>query len=88
MHDPALAAELTRVLDGLTDDQRREVLDFARTVGLDNGAATPSHPSGRPRGTPGRDLLKFAGILTPEEGAEMLRVIEEDCGRVNPDDWK
>ena len=41
----------------------------------------------RPRGVPGRDLLKFAGILSPEAAAEMERAIEEGCEQVDHDGW-
>jgi hypothetical protein len=42
---------------------------------------------GRPRGTPGRELLKFAGILSPEEAKEMTDAIEEGCERIDPNEW-
>jgi len=32
-------------------------------------------------------LEKSAGILTDEEGAELERVIEEGCERIDPRDW-
>ena len=88
MPDTLVSIELARVLDGLTDDQRREVLDFARAITPANGErrGAPSHS--RPVGTPGRDLLRFAGSISPEDAAEMLRIIEEGCGQVDPDDWK
>jgi nucleotide-binding universal stress UspA family protein len=39
----------------------------------------------RVTGTPGRDLLRFAGIWTDEEADEMTRVIEDAFERVEPD---
>ena len=38
----------------------------------------------RRRGTPGKDLLKFAGILSPEDAKEMMDAIEEGCERIDP----
>jgi predicted DNA-binding antitoxin AbrB/MazE fold protein len=32
-------------------------------------------------------LLQFAGILTNEEAADLLRVIEEEFERVDPNEW-
>ena len=36
---------------------------------------------------PRRDLSEFCGILTPEEAAEFDRIVEEDCERIDPEDW-
>lgn len=33
-------------------------------------------------------ILRFAGILSEEEANKMLRIVEEEFGRVNPDEWK
>lgn len=87
MPDTPVNVDLARVLDGLTSDQRREVLDFARSIGTANGERR-GEPSSGSSGTPGRDLLRFAGSISPEDGAEMRRTIEEGRGQVDPDDWK
>ena len=36
---------------------------------------------------PRRDLSEFVGIITLEEAAEFERIIEEDCERIDPEDW-
>lgn len=41
----------------------------------------------RPAGTPGKDLVRFSGILDEEGAREMQRVIEEGCERVDLDAW-
>lgn len=41
----------------------------------------------RPPGTPGKDLLRFAGILDEEAARRMERRIEEGCERVDLDAW-
>ncbi len=41
----------------------------------------------RPRGTPGRELLKFAGSISDETAEEMLRIIEEECERIDYESW-
>lgn len=40
-----------------------------------------------PKGTAGKDLREFAGIMSPEEAKEFLRSIEEDCERIDPNGW-
>ncbi|MCL4295159.1 MAG: antitoxin family protein [Anaerolineae bacterium] len=32
-------------------------------------------------------LLQFAGILTDEEAADLIRVIEEEFERIDPNEW-
>ena len=55
-------------------DQMR-VLEYAKSL------ARPR------RGVPGRDLLKFAGTISPEDLEVMRLAIEEGCERVDPDEW-
>jgi hypothetical protein len=71
-----LQTELTAALDRLNEQQQRQVLAYAQRMGK------PTPP-----GVPLRSLLKFAGTLTPEEGAEMNKVIEEGCGQVDHEGW-
>jgi hypothetical protein len=40
-----------------------------------------------PNGTPGIELLRFAGTLSDEDAQAMKRAIEEDCEQVDPDAW-
>jgi hypothetical protein len=42
---------------------------------------------GQVRGVPGSVLLEFAGAISPEDVARMNNVIEEECERVDPDEW-
>jgi hypothetical protein len=76
MIDSSLREELLKEMDGLTPAMQRRVLDFARAL-----------VEATPRGTPGNELLQFAGIMTPSEADEFLRRIEEDCERVDPNEW-
>lgn len=41
----------------------------------------------RPAGTPGKELLRFSGVLDGESAREMLEAIEEGCERIDPDGW-
>ena len=62
MVDAQIQQELLRELDRLPVEQQRRVLDFA------HGLAIPT-----PEGTPGSELIKFSGILSPEEAEAMAQ---------------
>jgi predicted DNA-binding antitoxin AbrB/MazE fold protein len=38
--------------------------------------------------TPSRPLDDWRGGLSDEDAAEMRKIIDEEFGQVNPDDWK
>lgn len=73
MIEGALVEALLEEMERLSPAMQRRVLDFARTSG-----------ESMPRGTPGKHLLQFAGIMTPAEADEFLRGIEEDHDREEP----
>jgi hypothetical protein len=50
-------------------------------------AARDLPSDGMPEGVTGEALRSFFGTWTAEEGAEMWKVIEEECRRVDPDGW-
>jgi hypothetical protein len=76
MVDTLVQNELLKQMEQLPVAMQHQVLDFARSL------VKPT-----PKGTPGRELLRFAGIMTPEEGKDFLRSIEEDCERIDPNEW-
>lgn len=76
MIDAAIQNELLKEVEQLPPPLQQKVVDFARSLA-----------QSRPRGTPGKQLLKFAGILTPEEGEAMMKAIEEDCEQIDPNEW-
>jgi len=39
------------------------------------------------RGTPGQQLLSFAGSIPPDDLQLMRAAIEQDCERVDVDEW-
>lgn len=65
--------EIVEELDKLTPELQLQVLTFVRKLRL-----SPAE------GVPGKELLRFAGILTPEEAGLMERAIGEGCERVLP----
>lgn len=66
--------ELHEQLSHLPADRQLQVLDFARSL---RGA--------RPKGIPGKSLLKFAGTIPLEDLKQMQAAIEADCERVDID---
>jgi len=40
-----------------------------------------------PRGTPGKNLLQFANIITKKDAQNINNAITEECGRTNLDEW-
>jgi hypothetical protein len=76
MADTSVQNELLKQMEQLPVRMQRRVLDYARALA-----------ESTPEGTPGDELLKFAGIMTPSEADEFLRGIEEDCERVDPNEW-
>jgi hypothetical protein len=76
MLDSAIQNDLLKEVEQLPPPLQRKVVDFAHSLA-----------QARPRGTPGRQLLEFAGILSPEEAKAMMDAIEEDCERIDANDW-
>jgi hypothetical protein len=72
----AIERELHERLALLKPEQQQQVLDYARSL-----SEAPR------RGVPGAALLRFAGTMSPEDAAEMARVIEEGCEGVDLSGW-
>jgi hypothetical protein len=68
--------ELHQHFSPLSIDQQRQVLDFARALA-----------SARPRGVAGRQLLRFAGAIKPDDLDMISQAIVDDCEIVNPHEW-
>ena len=76
MIDTATKNALLKEVGQLPPPLQRKVVDFAHSLA-----------KSRPRGTPAKQLLKFAGILSPEEAKAMMDAIEEGCERIDPNEW-
>ena len=76
MLDSLLQEELVKEMDQLPPPLQRKVVNYAHSL---------TQP--RPRGTPAKQLLKFAGILSPEEAKAMMDAIEEGCERIDANEW-
>jgi hypothetical protein len=60
----------------LPSELQHRVLEFARALAISE-----------PRGLSGRQLLQFAGELTPEDSQLMRDAIEKGCEKVDPHEW-
>ena len=78
MDKPLLENEILNVLHRLNAEDQQKVLDFARNL--------PT--SSRPRGVPASQLFQLAeGLFEHEDVEEMMKAIEEDCERIDYDEW-
>ena len=72
MIDAAIREQLLKELEQLSPNLQRRVVDFAAAL-----------VQSVPKGTPGDQLLRFAGVLDPEDAREMIEAIEAGCERVD-----
>jgi hypothetical protein len=66
--------EIVARVDKLSPDMQNRVLQFVASLAA-------------PKGERGADLRAFSGTLDPVSAREMIRVIEEECERVDAGDW-
>lgn len=76
MVEPGIKEQILRDLDRLSTEQQKRAAELVHGL-----------VSARPKGTPGRELLRFAGILDDESAREMTEAIEKGCERVDLDEW-
>jgi hypothetical protein len=76
MIDAVIQNELLKEVAQLSPPLQQKVIDFAQSLKYS-----------MPHGTPGDQLLPFAGILSAEEARNMIDSIEEDCERIDPNEW-
>ena len=72
----SIIEEVVEQLRAMPQDLQSQVLEFARTL-----AKTDI------QGTPGRELLRFAGSIPPEDIQLMRQAIEEGCEQVDINEW-
>jgi len=71
--EPAIKKQILSHLEQLSPEQQKRAAELVHGL-----------VSARPKGTPGRDLLRFAGTLDRESARQMREAIEEGCERVAP----
>ena len=72
MSDANIQKEIVKKINQMSDEEQRQVLQFANNL-----------VSSQPKKSPGH-FLDLVGTLDTESAQEMLRVIEEDCERIDP----
>lgn len=68
--------EVVEQLKVMPQPLQRQVLEFVRSL-VKAGV----------RGTPGQQLLRFAGSIPSDDLQLMREAIEQDCERVDIDEW-
>jgi hypothetical protein len=76
MTSTVLKQEVSHELDLLPPEDQHKVLDFARALA-----------ERRREGVSGRDLLHFAGAIEKSDLEIMRKAIEEDCERIDVNEW-
>ena len=77
--EPTLQGELLSYLGQLGSDDQARVVDFARNLS--------TGPSARRVGVAGKDLMRFAGTISAEDGQQMIDAIEEGCEQIDASKW-
>ena len=67
----AITQQVIRQLDQLPPELQQKVLDFAQELFLSSL-----------KGTPGKQLLRFAGVIEPDDIQMMIQAIEAGCEKV------
>ena len=68
----SIKEEIIEQLDKLPVGLQKRVLDFTQALILS-----------MPRGLSGKDLIKFVGIISPEDAKAIEKAIEEGCEQVD-----
>lgn len=68
--------QIVEQVKALPDNLQHQVLTFVRSLRTIAG-----------RGTPGSRLLQFAGGISMDDVASMRDAIENDCERVDGNEW-
>jgi hypothetical protein len=68
--------EVVEQLKVLPQPLQRQVLEFVRSL-----------VKAEVRGTPGQQLLRFAGSISADDLQLMHQAINQDCERVDTDEW-
>jgi len=76
MFSDVFKEEIVNEIGRLDYGNQRRVLDFVKALAA----------AGR-KGVAGKQLLSFAGVIPPEDLDEIRNAIEENCEKVDRDEW-
>jgi hypothetical protein len=68
--------EIIEQLERLSEQKQKQILEYVKAMLQE-----------APQGTPGRELLRFAGAIPTEEIEQIRQAIDQDCERINPNEW-
>lgn len=74
--DHTIKNQVIQQLEMLPESLQREVLAFVQALRI----------CAR-RGVPGKQLLSFSGIISPDDLELMRQAIEDECEQVNSSEW-
>lgn len=74
MLDAAYRKDILEALDHLDKEGQRKALAYIRSLGAHTGV-------------PGAALLRFAGSIPSDDLNQMAQAIEDDCEKIDNDDW-
>ena len=74
--DTPIVEKVIEQLKALPQELQRRVLEFTRALA-----------ESTPRGVPGRQLLRFAGAIPPDDIRLMSEAIERGCEQVDTNEW-
>jgi hypothetical protein len=74
--DTPIADRVAEQVRALAPELQRRVLEFARALAVSE-----------PHDVSGRQLLRFAGELTPEDAQLMREAIEQGCEKIDSHEW-
>ncbi len=74
MNNQSIKEEIVKQLDRLPYKFQQRVLDFVRVLS-------------KPKGVPGKQLLHLAGTINSEDLQAMTKAIEDECERVDRNEW-
>lgn len=77
--DPLIQSELLSYLGQLPTAEQARVVDFARTL--------VKSPNSKKVGTPGKELMRFAGTISHQDAQQMMMAIEEGCEQIDANEW-
>ncbi len=83
------AQQFTDKVFALPPEARQHAEEFVDYLQQKYAPTAPTQtPSvSRVRGVPGRELLRFAGTIEPDDLILMEKAIEEGCEQVDADEW-
>ena len=76
MADQTIQQEIAKELERMPAELQRRVLDFARALGRP-----------RSKGEPGKELVRFAGLLDSDSARQIAEAIEAGCEQPDLNEW-